>query len=256
MSVLEVLQIPVLSDNYVYLAHDPETGATAAVDPAVGGPVLDALDEKGWALSHILNTHHHGDHTGANVELKRATGCTIVGAANDAARIPGIDERVSEGDAYDLGNARARVFEVPGHTCGHIAYWFEDSAALFCGDTLFAMGCGRLFEGTPAQMWNSLSKLKALPAETRVYCAHEYTLANGHFALSVEPDNTALHARMEEVKRLRAEGRPTVPSTMADELATNPFLRPDSAGLQSTVGLAGAPMVDVFAETRERKDNF
>ncbi len=256
MSILEIRQIPVLNDNYVYLAHDGESGATAVVDPAVGGPVVDALEDKGWTLTHILNTHHHGDHTGANLELKARYGCTIVGPAADRDRIPGIDIEVKDGDTYSLGNAPAQVFDVPGHTRGHIAYWFRETGALFCGDTLFAMGCGRLFEGSPEQMWNSLSKLKALPDETRVFCAHEYTEANGRFALTVEPGNAALVERMKDVRRKRAAGMPTVPSTIALEKATNPFFRPDSAGLQAAIGLTGRNVVDVFAETRRRKDVF
>lgn len=256
MSQLEILQIPVLNDNYVYLAHDAETKATAVVDPAVGGPVVDALAEKGWRLTHILNTHHHADHTGANLELKQQTGCTIVGPKADRDRIPGIDIEVSDGETYMLGNAEAQVFDVPGHTRGHIAFWFADSDALFCGDTLFSMGCGRLFEGTPSQMWNSLSKLMALPDSTRVFCAHEYTQANGRFALSVEPDNKALLKRMAEVDQLRQKGIPTVPSTLGVEKATNPFLRPNSADLQQMVGLSGADIIEVFAETRRLKDHF
>ena len=256
MSTLEIHQVPVLSDNYVYLAHDAETGATAIVDPAVVEPVLAAAEAKCWTITHILNTHHHGDHTGGNLEIKRRTGCTIVGPRADKDRIPGIDVEVGQGDSYRLGNAEAKVFDVPGHTRGHIAYWFEGSDALFCGDTLFAMGCGRLFEGTPEQMWTSLSKLIELPDETRVYCAHEYTLSNGEFALSVEPENADLVRRVEQVRQMRREGLPTVPSTMADEKATNPFLRPASAHLQQTVGLAGAGLVQVFAETRALKDNF
>lgn len=256
MSTLDILQVPVLSDNYVYLAHDAETGSTAVIDPAVAEPVLDAAEAKGWAITHILNTHHHGDHTGGNLEIKAKTGCTIVGAQCDSARIPGIDVEVAEGDSYTLGNAEARVFEVPGHTSGHIAYWFEGSDALFCGDTLFAMGCGRLFEGTAEQMWSSISKFAALPDQTRVYCAHEYTLANGEFALSVEPENPELLARMDEVRDKRRSGIPTVPSTLAEEKATNPFMRPMSPHLQETIGLSGAGLVEVFAETRARKDNF
>jgi len=256
MSKLQIHQIPVLSDNYVYLAHEPESGATAVIDPAVTQEVLNAAKAKGWTITHILNTHHHGDHTGGNLEIKQATGCTIVGPKADKARIPGIDVEVDDGDTYDLGKARAKVFFVPGHTRGHIAYWFEESDALFCGDTLFAMGCGRLFEGTPAQMWASLSKLKVLPDATRVYCAHEYTQSNGNFALSVEPQNAKLVARMEDVVAKRKRGEPTVPSTLADEKATNPFLRPDSPDLQATIGMAGGDLVAVFAETRARKDNF
>jgi len=256
MAKLDIHQIPVLSDNYVYLAHEAESGATAVVDPAVVEPVLAAAEAKGWAITHILNTHHHNDHTGGNLEIKQHTGCTIVGPRADRDRIPGIDVEVGDGDTVMLGNAEARVFDVPGHTRGHIAYWFEESDTLFCGDTLFAMGCGRLFEGTPQQMWSSLSKLKALPDETRVYCAHEYTQSNGRFALSVEPDNAALVERMASVDAARSRNEPTVPSTMALERATNPFLRPDSDDLQRTIGLAGHDVVEVFAETRRLKDNF
>ena len=256
MSKLEIHQIPVLSDNYVYLAHEPRSGATAVVDPAVTQEVLAAARAKGWTITHILNTHHHGDHTGGNLEIKKATGCTIVGPKADKGRIPGIDVEVDEGDTYDLGEARAKVFFVPGHTRGHIAFWFEESDALFCGDTLFAMGCGRLFEGTPAQMWTSLQKLRALPDATRVFCAHEYTQSNGRFALSVEPQNARLVARMKEGVAKRERGEPTVPSTLAEEKATNPFLRPDSIDLQATIGMAGGDLVSVFAETRARKDNF
>lgn len=253
---LEIVQIPVLNDNYVYLAHDPGTGQTAAVDPAVSGPVMDELRRRGWTLTHILNTHHHGDHVGGNLELKSATGCVIVGPRADRDRIPGIDITVGDGDRYALGNAEAEVFDVPGHTRGHIAYWFPDSAALFCGDTLFTMGCGRLFEGTPKQMWSSLSKLAQLPDETRVYCAHEYTEANGRFALSVEPDNGALQRRMAEVRSLRAAGKPTVPSFLGEERETNPFLRPESDEIRRNLRMGNADNVAVFAEIRALKDGF
>ncbi len=256
MSRLDIKQIPVLNDNYVYLAHCPATGQTAVVDPAVAGPVLDTLTKTGWTLTHILNTHHHGDHTGGNLELKAATGCTIVGPKADRDRIPGIDVMVRDGDSYALGSSTAKVFDVPGHTRGHIAYWFEDSDALFCGDTLFVMGCGRLFEGTPAQMVHSLAKFDALPGQTRVYCAHEYTQSNGRFALTVEPGNNDLQNLMKDVDAKRAKGIPTVPSTLAQERATNPFLRPSSKGLQATIGMSGADIVDVFAEVRRRKDHF
>lgn len=255
MAELLIRQILVLKDNYVYLLHDSETKTTAAVDPSVAPPVLAALEREGWRLTHILNTHHHHDHTGGNLELKAATGCTIVGPRADRERIPGIDVALGDGETYRLGTDEARVYDVPGHTRGHIAYWFRDSRALFCGDTLFLMGCGRLFEGTPEMMWRSLSKLKALPAETRVYCGHEYTQANARFALTVEPENRDLIARSRRVDALRAEGKSTIPGTMAEELATNPFLRADLSALQAASGAPGDP-VATFASIRRRKDNF
>ncbi|MQX38515.1 hydroxyacylglutathione hydrolase [Roseospira navarrensis] len=260
MPRLLIEQVPVLSDNYVYLIHEPDSGETAVVDPSVSGPVLEAAARLGWRITHILNTHHHGDHTGGNRDIKRATGCTIVGNRKDAGRIPDLDIGVVEGDTVRLGTATAQVFEVPGHTSGHIAFWFEDAGpaggALFCGDTLFSIGCGRLFEGSPAQMWDSLSKLRALPPDTRVFCAHEYTQANVRFAQSVDPDNAALAARAEEVTRLRRDGRPTVPSMLREEQAANPFLRADDPALAAHVGLAGADPVSVLAEVRARKDRF
>ncbi|HVM79403.1 MAG TPA: hydroxyacylglutathione hydrolase [Stellaceae bacterium] len=255
MTELVIRQLKALKDNYIYLLRDPATGATGVVDPAEPGPVEEALAETGWRLTHILNTHHHGDHTGANLALKSKWHCTIVGPRADHGRIPGIDLDVGEGDEYRFGKQVARVFDVPGHTRGHIAYWFRDSRALFCGDTLFALGCGRLFEGTPQQMWSSLSKLRALPPETRVYCAHEYTQSNARFALTVEPGNAALRERSGAVDRLRAESRPTVPSLMSEEVATNPFLRADQPLLQAAMGAPGDP-VATFAEIRRRKDVF
>jgi hydroxyacylglutathione hydrolase len=256
MAELEIVRIPALRDNYLWLARDPATKATAVIDPAEAAPVLAALGTRGWRLTHILNTHHHGDHTGGNLALKQATGCTIVGPRADAARIPGIEVAVGEGDTYRLGEAMAQVFDVPGHTRGHIAYWFAESRALFCGDTIFALGCGRLFEGTPAQMWSSISKLRRLPPETRVYCAHEYTQSNARFALTVEPSNAALVARAEEVDRKRAKGQATVPSTLGEEVATNPFLRADRPELLAAAGLEGLDPVAAFGEVRRRKDNF
>lgn len=254
--MLEIVQIPVLSDNYVYLIHDPESEETAVVDPAVEDEVVSALESRGWQLTHIFNTHHHWDHTGANLALKERYQLTIIGPAAERDRIPGIDIAVAEGDQAYLGNIAAHVFDVPGHTSGHIAYHFAADKALFCGDTLFAMGCGRLFEGTPDQMWRSLSKFLPLPDDTKIYCAHEYTLANGTFAQTVDPDNADLNARMDEVKRLREAGLPTIPTTMGLEKATNPFLRPMSDDIQETVGMLGAPLPKVFAEVRQRKDNF
>lgn len=256
MAELEIQQIPVLSDNYVYLVREPRSGGVAVVDPAVADPVMARAEELGWRITHILNTHHHPDHVGGNREIKRATGCTVVGPKPDRDRIPGIDVEVDDGERYSFGAADAEVFFVPGHTRGHIAYWFPGSNALFCGDTLFALGCGRLFEGSPAQMWSSLSRLKALPPETRVYCAHEYTQANARFALSVDGGNQALVRRAAEIDRKRARGEPTVPSTLGQEVATNPFLRADDPTLAEAVGLGGAEPVEVFAEVRQRKDNF
>ena len=256
MSKLEIHQIPVLNDNYLYLIKDLDSDAVAIVDPAEAEPVLNKLDELGWTLTHILNTHHHWDHTGANLELKEKTGCTIVGSANDADRIPGIDIEISENAPYMFGTQKAQIFEVSGHTNGHIAYWFEESDALFCGDTLFALGCGRLFEGTPAKMWESLQKLSALPEATKIYCAHEYTEANARFALTIEPQNTDLKNRFDTILKLRAKNIPTVPSTIGDEKATNPFLRPANLDIQQNLDMNGADVVDVFAEIRARKDNF
>jgi hydroxyacylglutathione hydrolase len=219
-------------------------------------PIVAALEERGWSLTHILNTHHHADHAGGNLELKRRTGCRIVGPRADAARIPGIDVEVGDGDAFELGSHRIEVFDTPGHTRGHIVYFFPQDDVAFVGDTLFSLGCGRLFEGTPAQMWSSLTKIMSWPERTRLYCAHEYTQANGRFAVTVEPGNRALAERVAEVAKLRAAGKPTVPSTLALEKATNPFLRPASRNLRETIGLAGASDVEVFAKTRALKDAF
>ncbi len=253
---LEIVQIPVLNDNYVYLAREPQSGAVGVVDPAVHEPVLAELQRRNWTLTHILNTHHHPDHVGGNVALKQATGCKVIGPEADADRIPGLDIAVGDNEGINLGNETARVFDVPGHTKGHIAYWFADSQALFCGDTLFALGCGRLFEGTPAQMWSSLTKLRRLPDETRVYCAHEYTESNARFAVTVEPGNAALQQRYARIRELRAAGKPTVPSTLAEEKATNPFLRPMSGDIRQQLNMADADDVAVFAEVRKRKDGF
>ena len=255
MAKLQIEQIPVLRDNYVYLVHDPTSGATAASIPAVAEPVLaNAWPAKGWSLTHILNTHHHDDHTGGNLALKRATGARVVGARNDAQRIPGIDVEVADGNSFLLGTAAAMVMAVPGHTLGHIAYWFPESQALFCGDTLFTMGCGRLFEGSAEQMWCSLLKLRGLPEDTMVYCAHEYTQSNARFARMVERDNEALLARIADIDARRSRNLPTVPSPLALERATNPFLRADIESVKKGVGLPGGEPARVFAEIRRRKD--
>jgi hydroxyacylglutathione hydrolase len=256
MAKLEIERVPALKDNYLWLIREPEADAVAVVDPAEAAPVEARLAARGWRLTHILNTHHHRDHTGGNLELKSRWNATIVGPRADRDRIPGIDIEVGEGDQYRFGAETAEVFDIPGHTRGHIAYWFAGSEALFCGDTIFALGCGRLFEGTPEQMWRSLSKLMPLPGATRVYCAHEYTQANARFALTVDGGNPELVTRAREVDALRARGEATVPSTLAEERATNPFLRADRPALAQAVGLPSGDPVAVFAEIRRRKDNF
>lgn len=227
--MLSIDLVPCLSDNYAYLIRDGASGAVGIVDPSEAAPVLAALEARGWRLTHIFNTHHHFDHTGGNLALKEASGATIVGPKADSHRIPGLDVGVGEGDRVAFGSESAAVLDIPAHTSGHIAFWFAASQAVFTGDTLFAMGCGRLFEGTPADMFAAMRKLEALPGETRVYCGHEYTESNGRFALSVEPDNGDLVRRMGEVLETRARGLPTIPSTIALERATNPFMRAISA---------------------------
>jgi hydroxyacylglutathione hydrolase len=254
MAALQIELVPCLKDNYAYLVHDADAGLTAIVDPSEPEPVRKALARHGWRLTHILNTHHHFDHTGGNIPLKEASGAKVVGPEKDRERIPGIDEGVIEEQVWMFGNRRVPVLEIPAHTRAHIAFIFDD--AVFTGDTLFAMGCGRLFEGTPAMMWSSLSKLMALPDATRVYCGHEYTLNNGKFALSIEPDNGALKSRMKEVEAARAANKPTIPSTIGLEKATNPFLRPSSTEIRQSLRMQDASDVEVFGEMRKRKDNF
>jgi hydroxyacylglutathione hydrolase len=240
--MIEIARIPVLSDNYVWLAHDPASGETVAIDPAVADPVLDEATRRGWRITQIWNTHWHPDHTGGNAEIKATTGAHVTGPAAEAARIPSLDTLVKEGDSASLGAVRADVIEVPAHTAGHIAYHLPDEGLVFVGDTMFAMGCGRLFEGDAVQMYSNLQRLAALPDETKVYCAHEYTLSNGRFALTVEPDNRALADRMARVEAARAAGEATVPTTIALERATNPFVRADT--------------VEEFARRRAAKDAF
>jgi hydroxyacylglutathione hydrolase len=256
MSNLIIEMFPCLADNYAFLLHDNDTGATAAIDTPDPNAINERLDALGWSLTHIFNTHHHPDHAGGNMRLKKRWGCEIVGPREDAERIPGIDRAVGDGDRFYFGDHAIDVLDTPGHTSGHIVYYVPSAHAAFVGDTLFAMGCGRLFEGTPEQMWASLQKILRWPDDTRLYCAHEYTLANGRFALTVEPDNAALVERVREVEAMRAAGQPTVPTTLALEKATNPFLRPGSPNLRSTIGLVDSEDVEVFARTRFMKDTF
>ncbi len=256
MSKLEIHQFEAFSDNYGYLIHDAGAGLTAAIDTPDTPKILAALEETGWALTHILNTHHHPDHAGGNKELKAKFGVEITGPVGEAAKIPGLDRAVGEGDTVEFGSHRARVLDVPGHTLGHIAYHFADDGVAFVGDALFALGCGRVFEGTPPQMWASLQKIAALPPETTIYCAHEYTQSNARFAETIETSNDALRARVKEIDEKRARGERTVPMTLEVELATNPFLRAGEASLQRDIGMEGADAADVFTEVRKRKDSF
>ena len=247
--MLQVHQFPVLDDNYAFLIHDPASGETATIDTPDAKAILAEAQKQGWKLTQIWNTHWHPDHAGGNVEIKQATGATVVGPAEVERIGPAPDRIVREGDEAKLGGLTARVLEVGGHTLGHIAYVFDSEKKAFVGDAIFALGCGRLFEGTPQQMWTSLSKIAALPSDTTLYCAHEYTQANARFALSVDGGNAALKERAAEIDRLRAAGKPTVPMTLAQEKATNPFLRapallPDKADWEA------------FADIRKRKDNF
>jgi len=253
---LDIRQIPCLSDNYGYIIHDQATGAAASIDTPDPTAINEALEKEGWRLTHILNTHHHWDHAGGNEALKAQWGCTIIGPRGEASKIPGIDVEVGEDDIVMLGDSKAVVSETPGHTSGHIVYHFAEDTAAFVGDTIFALGCGRLFEGTPAQMWASLSKIAAWPEETRLYCAHEYTQANARFALTVDPDNQALRIRSAEIDTARAKNQPTVPMTVRQELETSPFMRADKDALKAALGMPSAHPVDVFAEVRSRKDNF
>jgi len=229
MTDLEIVRIPALSDNYIWLVHDPVSDQTMVVDPAEAAPVLDEADRRGWRIGQIWNTHWHPDHTGGNAAIKEATGAVVSGPAAEAAKIPTLDVTLSEGDSVRLGDHVATVMETPGHTAGHITFHLAGDATVFTGDTLFAMGCGRLFEGDAAQMFANMQRLAALPPETIVYCAHEYTQSNGRFALLAEPDNEATRERMKAVDSNRAQGVATVPTTIAEELATNPFLRAESA---------------------------
>ncbi|MBW9065334.1 hydroxyacylglutathione hydrolase [Rhizobium herbae] len=244
------------TDNFGVLVHDPETGATASIDAPEEQPILGALKRRGWTLTHILTTHHHPDHVSANLSLKEAFDATIIGPENEAGKIPGIDRMIGDGGHFQFAGHRVDVFETPGHTAGHICFHFPDDKLLFSADTLFALGCGRLFEGTPAQMWASLQKLMALPDDTTVYFGHEYTQSNARFALTVDPQNDALKKRAAEIDALRAKDEPTAPTTLGLEKQTNPFLRPHDTGIRTHLGMESASDAEVFAEIRKRKDNF
>ena len=240
--MLEIVAVPAFADNYLWLVHDCDSGETAVVDPGDPAPVLTEAERRGWTIDRILNTHWHPDHTGGNLAIKQATGATIIGPAGENGRVPGLDVALKEGDRIWLGQHEAEVWEVPGHTIGHIAYIFRDDQVAFVGDTMFAMGCGRLFEGSPEQMHRSLERLASLPDETRLYCAHEYTLANARFAAHAFPENKEIAERLRHVEQERSSARSTVPTTVGEERATNPFLL--------------ARNVDHFAELRAEKDSF
>jgi hydroxyacylglutathione hydrolase len=241
MVMLEVVPVPVLTDNYVWLIHDSKSGETAAVDPSVAEPILAAVEAKGWQLSEVLNTHWHPDHTGGNAAIQSATGSPIIAPA-EAERVSKVDRVVAEGDRVRVCGAEALVWDIPAHTAGHIAYYFENEGMIFVGDTMFAMGCGRLFEGTAQQMYANLQRIAALPGDIRIYCGHEYTLANARFAADAEPNNAAILARLKKVEALRASGDVTLPTTVAEERETNPFVR--------------ATNWEEFARLRSEKDSF
>jgi len=245
-----------LNDNYGVLIHDPASGATAAIDAPEAPPIEAALKATGWTLTDILVTHHHGDHTGGIADLKKKYRCRVVAPLAEAGKIPMADETVREGDKVNVGTLAANVIETPGHTAGHITFWFQGDKIVFAGDTLFSIGCGRVIEGTPEMMWASLLKLRGLPGDTRVYCGHEYTLANIKFAQTIEPNNAALATRAAQAGRQRAAGEPTIPTTLDEEKAANPFLRADVPAVAAAVGLAGKTPAEVFTEIRARKNKF
>lgn len=254
MSKLEIHQFPCLSDNYGVLIHEPTANLTAAIDAPETEAVRRALREKAWTLTHILVTHHHSDHTAGIEPLKAESRCTVIGPKAEASRIKGLDKTVAEPDVFAFGDIEVRVLDTPGHTAGHITYWLPSESVAFAGDTLFAIGCGRVIEGNAEMMWRSLQKIADLPPATQVYCGHEYTLSNAKFALTIEPENTALQRRAEEVEKLRSASKPTLPTRVDIELETNPFLRPHVAAIRKRLGLESAADWQVFGEIRERKN--
>jgi hydroxyacylglutathione hydrolase len=256
MAQLDIHQFPCLKDNYGVLVHDRESGVTLSIDAPEAAAVQRALEERGWRLTHILVTHHHADHTGGIAALKAATGATVIGPRDEAQRIPGLDRTVAEPDVLSLGGIAVKVLDTPGHTLGHVTYWIETAKVAFVGDTLFAMGCGRVLEGTPEMMWRSLQKIADLPRDTQLYCGHEYTVANGKFGVSIEPDNAALQQRLAEAEAARSRGEATLPTRVDLELDTNVFLRVADADLRQRIGLPLASDSKVFADLRERKNRF
>ncbi|MEP4196707.1 MAG: hydroxyacylglutathione hydrolase [Aliishimia sp.] len=253
---LEIVTIPCLSDNYAFLAHDAATGSTSLIDIPEAGPILAELKKRDWSLDQILITHHHWDHIGGLDAVLAEYKARVVGATADTNRLPQLDISVTEGDTISIGNETGTVIDVSGHTIGHVAFHFPESAAVFTADSLMALGCGRVFEGSHPQMWESLSKLAALPEATSVYSGHEYTAANARFAITIDPENKELHKRVAEIDAARKANTPTVPSELALELATNPFLRAANPDIQAHLGMTGAKSVDVFSEIRTRKDAF
>ncbi|SPJ28315.1 hydroxyacylglutathione hydrolase [Falsiruegeria mediterranea] len=253
---LEIVTIPCLSDNYAFLAHDDASGETALVDAPEAGPILAELEARGWSLSHVLLTHHHWDHVDGLGGILAKHPAKVIGAAADAHRLPALDAQVKDGDTFEFGGEAVHVMDVSGHTVGHIAFHMPASSVLFTADSLMALGCGRLFEGTPDQMWASLCKMAALPPETTVCSGHEYTQSNGAFAVTIEPENADLQTRVADIAQARAAGKPTVPSSLALELATNPFLRAAEPGIAANLGMFGADPAAVFTEIRSRKDKF
>ncbi|MGD1923325.1 MAG: hydroxyacylglutathione hydrolase [Paracoccaceae bacterium] len=253
---VEIVTVPCRSDNYAYLVHDQGSGETALIDAPSVDPIVDALEARGWGLDQIWITHHHGDHTEGVPDLVAKYGAKVVGHAKDRARLPALDKELSEGETVTLGESTARVIDVSGHTIGHIAFIMDDDKAAFTADSLMALGCGRVFEGTHAMMWESLSKFLGMPDDMMIYSGHNYGQANGRFALSIEPDNQALLDRIESIKAADAAGEFIVPVSMAEEKATNPFLRAIELSVKASVGLAGADDASTFAEVRRRKDSF
>ena len=254
LSPLLVKIVPCLSDNFAYLLHDAESGATALIDAPEAAPIMAALQAEGWKLSHLFLTHHHDDHVQGVAELRDNYEVELIGAEADAHRLPELDTAVQPGDVIDFAGRSVQVIDAPGHTVGHVAFYMPQEAMLFSGDALFALGCGRLFEGTPAQAWETLTRFAALPGDTKVYFGHEYTLANAEFSLDIEPGNALLRQRMRGVIATLRAGGLTTPTTIDDEKATNVFMRADSPEVQATVGKQGAPLVEVFTEVRERKN--